>query len=98
VKKRITAKTTKPNQKIALHLHAPFSCNELKSPSIVADALLNCVKSGDLEAFRDVLISHLLSTNKGELAKRAGIGRRTIYDLLDSKKKFNPELSTVSAD
>jgi len=38
-----------------------------------------------------------MTANKMALAKKAGIGRRTLYSLLDSKKKFNPELSTVSA-
>ena len=31
------------------------------------------------------------------IAKKAGIARRTLYDMLDPNKKFNPELSTVSA-
>jgi len=38
-----------------------------------------------------------MTTNKLRLAKQAGLGRRTIYDIMDPKKKFNPELSTVSA-
>jgi DNA-binding phage protein len=38
-----------------------------------------------------------MTVNKMALAKKAGIGRRTLYDLIDPKKEFNPELSTVSA-
>lgn len=42
-------------------------------------------------------MAHLMTVNKMELAKKAGIGRRTLYDLIDPKKEFNPELSTISA-
>lgn len=64
---------------------------------MVADTLLECIKTGDLETFREVLCAHLMTVNKMALAKKAGIGRRTLYDLIDPKKEFNPELSTVSA-
>ena len=52
---------------------------------------------GDLDSFRELLAAHLMTVNKVDLAKKAGIGRRTIYDLIDPNKEFNPELSTVSA-
>jgi DNA-binding phage protein len=58
---------------------------------------LDCIRTGDLDAFREVLASHLMTVNKIRLAKKAGVGRRTLYDILDPKKKFNPELSTISA-
>ena len=78
-------------------VHVPFSSPELKNPKLVADSLLECIKTGDLDSFRDVLASYLMTANKVRLAQRAGIGRRTLYDIMDPKKKFNPELSTVSA-
>ncbi|MBI5139553.1 hypothetical protein HZA26_03015 [Candidatus Nomurabacteria bacterium] len=77
--------------------HVPFSSHELKNPKLVSETLLECIKTGDLESFRDVLSAHLVTANKMHLAKKAGIGRRTLYDIMDPKKKFNPELSTVSA-
>ena len=77
--------------------HVPFTSPELKDPKIVSEALLECIRTGDTDAFRDVLTSYLMTANKVRLAKKAGIGRRTLYDILDPKKKFNPELSTVSA-
>jgi DNA-binding phage protein len=80
-----------------LKAHAPFTSPELKDPKLVSEALLECIKTGDLDSFRDVLASYLMTANKMELAKKAGLGRRTLYDILDPKKKFNPELSTVSA-
>ena len=77
--------------------HAPFSSPELKNSKLVSETLLDCIRTGDLDAFREVLAAHLMTTNKLRLAKQAGLGRRTIYDIMDPKKKFNPELSTVSA-
>ena len=74
-----------------------FKSAELRDSKLVGETLLDSIKSGDLEAFRDVLIGHILSTNKMALAKKAGLARRTILEILDPKKKFNPELSTVSA-
>jgi DNA-binding phage protein len=70
---------------------------ELKNSRLVSETLLECIRTGDLDVFRDVLASHIMSTNKLQLSKRTGIGRRTLYDILDPKINFNPELSTVSA-
>lgn len=80
-----------------LKAHEPFASKELKDSALVSETLLECIKTGDIESFRDVLISHLMTANKSQIAKKAGIGRRTLYDLLDPSKEFNPELSTVSA-
>jgi DNA-binding phage protein len=77
--------------------HIPFSSPQLKNAKLVTETLLECIKTGDLDAFRDVLTSHLMTANKMQLAKRTGLGRRTLYDIVDRKKKFNPELSTISA-
>ncbi len=87
----------KGKKKPALKVHVPFSSPELRSAKLVAESLLECIKTGDLDAFRDVLTSHLMTANKMQLAKKAGLGRRTLYDLVDRKQNFNPELSTVSA-
>lgn len=38
-----------------------------------------------------------MTVNKTDFAKKAGLGRRTLYALIDSKKEFNPGLSTISA-
>ena len=81
----------------SLKEHVPFASKELKGSGLVAETLLECIKTGDLDSFRDVLIAHLMTVNKVAIAKKAGIGRRTLYDLIDPKKEFNPELSTVSA-
>jgi DNA-binding phage protein len=81
----------------SLKVYEPFISKELKDPRHVTDALFECLKNGDLESFRDVLIAHLMTANKSLIAKKAGIGRRTLYDLLDPEKEFNPELATIAA-
>ncbi len=94
------AKTSKKRRKSgmkSLRAHEPFASKELKSPHPVAETLLECIKTGDVESFREVLTAHMMTVNKVDIAKKAGIGRRTLYDLIDPKKEFNPELSTISA-
>lgn len=77
--------------------HKPFASKELRDSHLVAETLLECIRTGDIESFREVLMAHLMTVNKVAVAKKAGIGRRTLYDLIDPKKDFNPELSTISA-
>ncbi len=93
----MTLKKPKKSEKKSLKEHIPFKSKELKNSNLVIDTLLECIKSGDAESFREVLIAYVMTANKTLLAKKAGIGRRTLYDLLDPKKEFNPELSTISA-
>jgi len=92
-----TSKKPKKSATKYLKEHVPFSSPELKDAKLVSETLLECIRSGDLESFREVLTAHLMTVNKVGIAKKAGIGRRTLYDLIDPKKEFNPELSTVSA-
>jgi len=80
-----------------LKVHKSFASKELKNSPLVAETLLECIKTGDVESFREVLMVHLMTVNKVAVAKKAGIGRRTLYDLIDPKKDFNPGLATISA-
>ena len=94
------AKTLKKPRKSEMKFlkeHEPFVSSELKDPSIVVETLLECIREGDVESFREVLTAHMMTSNKALIAKKAKIGRRTLYDLLDPSKKFNPEFSTVTA-
>jgi DNA-binding phage protein len=93
----VTSKKQKKSGTKFLKAHEPNASKELKNPKLVQETLLECIKNGDLDSFREVLIAYLVTANKTNLAKKAGIGRQTLYDLIDLKKKFNPELSTVSA-
>ncbi len=68
----------------------------LSDNKLVIEALMEALLTNDVATFRDVLIAHLRTLSKTELAKRTGLGRRTLYDLMD-EKKFDPRLSTLSA-
>lgn len=93
-------KTSKKRKKSAtkyLRVHEPFASQELKDSALVTDTLLDCLREGDVETFRDVFVAHLMTVNKSKIAKKAGIGRRTLYDLLDPKREFNPGFTTLAA-
>lgn len=77
--------------------HVPFQSKLLKDSKAVTEALLDCIRTGDIDSFRELLAAHLVTVNKTELAKKAQIGRRTIYDIIDPNKEFNPELTTISS-
>ena len=95
--KKKTFSRQKKSETKFLKEHDPFKSDLLKDPKIVIEALLDCIRFGDTASFREVLAAHLMTVNKTDLAKKSGIGRRTIYDLIDPKKDFNPEFSTISA-
>lgn len=54
----------------------------LQRREVVAQALWECLVENDIDAFKAILRSHLEVTNKDELAKRAGIPRRTLFRML----------------
>lgn len=97
MRKIVTLKKRRKSGRKSLTVHEAFTSKELKNSKLVSDTLLACIKTGDLDSFREVLTAHLMTVNKVKVAKKAGIGRRTLYDLMDPDKDFNPELSTVSA-
>lgn len=97
MRKARTFKKQKKSGMNSLKVHAPFTSKELKNPNLVIDTLLDCIRTQDLASFREVLVAHLMTVNKSKIAKKAGMGRRTLYDLMDPKKKFNPELTTLSS-
>ena len=77
-------------------VHDPATA-ELKDPKLVREVLIDALMENDLDTFQDVLIAHLRATSKSRLAVRTGLGRQTLYDLIDHKKEFNPTLSTLGA-
>lgn len=65
----------------------------LQKPEVVAQALWECLVENDIEAFKEILRSHLEVTNKDELAKKAGIPRRTLFRMLSPEG--NPTLENL---
>lgn len=68
----------------------------LRDKKLIVEVLLDAILQNDLDTFRDVLIAHLRSISKTDLAKKTGLGRRTLYDLIENKN-FDPRLSTISS-
>ncbi len=65
----------------------------LQQPNIIAYALWECLVENDIEAFKEILRSHLEVINKDKLAKKAGIPRRTLFRMLSPEG--NPTLENL---
>ncbi|PWU13978.1 MAG: hypothetical protein C5B49_13925 [Bdellovibrio sp.] len=65
----------------------------LQNRKVVARALWECLVENDIEAFKEILRSHLEVTNKDELAGKAGIPRRTLFRMLSPEG--NPTLENL---
>ncbi len=65
----------------------------LKNRELVAKALWECLVSNDVDAFKEILKSHLEVTNKDDLAAKAGIPRRTLFRMLSPEG--NPTLENL---
>ena len=92
-----TLKKPRKSETKFLKAHVPFKSDLLKDSEGVMEALFDCIRNDDVESFRTVLAAHLMTVNKTKLAQKAGIGRRTLYDMVDFNKEFNPEFTTISA-
>lgn len=68
-----------------------------KDAKTIKPILIEALMEDDLETFKDVLIAHLRSLPKTELASKTNLGRQTLYDLIDDSKEFNPTLSTLGS-
>ena len=63
----------------------------------VLETLQHCLTLNDLEAFEDVLLSHLRTVSITKMSRLTKLGRQTFYDILNPRKKFNPTLKTIGA-
>ncbi|WP_413294776.1 helix-turn-helix domain-containing protein [Bdellovibrio sp. HCB185ZH] len=90
-----TSKKPKASSKKSLKHFKPDTAI-LLNKKLVAETLVECLLRNDIDTFQDVLVSHLRALSKTDLAQKTGLGRRTLYDLIEGKK-FDPRLSTLSA-
>lgn len=88
-------KTSERQRKSSIRLYPHDPKKSLQDPKEVLETLLYCLSINDIEAFQDVLVAYLKYASKTDLAKQTKLGRRTLYDLLDRKKQFNPTISTI---
>lgn len=66
----------------------------MQNKALIADALWLCLVDNDVDSFKEILKRHLELTNKDDLAKKAGIPRRTLFRMLSPDG--NPTLENVS--
>lgn len=81
---------------VLLEAHNPYD-KKLGNLQLIKKSVLQALVDGDLEAVRDLLIAHLRTVNKSQLAAKTKLGRQTIYDLIDMDKEFNPSVKTLAA-
>jgi len=74
--------------------HRPGSF-DFNKPKLVKEILADCVLSGDMDTFQDVLLAFIRSQPKTKLAAKTKLGRQTLYDLLNQGNEFNPEWETL---
>jgi DNA-binding phage protein len=87
------SKKRKKSSLNSLREHDVFS--GVKDPKIVKQVLVDALMENDLDTFKDVLIAYLRSNSKTKLAAKTGLGRQTLYDLIDDSKPFNPTFETL---
>lgn len=68
----------------------------LLNKKLIVEVLIESLLKNDIQTFRDVLISHIRTMSKTSLAKKTGLGRRTLYDLIENEN-FDPRLSTLGS-
>ena len=72
--------------------HSPKE--SLKDPDFVFQALIQALKDGDSEAFKEILSAHLEVINKEQFSKRAKLPKRTLFRMLSPEG--NPTLDNVA--
>lgn len=94
----LKAKISKKQKKSSPKLVKEFEIDQklMIDKKLITEVLVEAILQNDMATFKDVLISHLRVLSKTELAKRTGLGRRTLYDLMEDDK-FDPRLSTLGA-
>jgi DNA-binding phage protein len=97
--KMVKKKTSKQQSKSRQSSLKKFEINDLnfKDEKFIKAALVDCLMNNEIDAFRDILVTHLRVSSKTKLVEETGVGRRTLYDLMDPSKDFNPRLKTVGA-
>ncbi len=66
----------------------------LLDPEFVSKALIQSLKDGDAEAFKEILAAHLSVTNKDKFSAKADIPRRTLFRMLSPEG--NPTLDNIA--
>src|SRR5262245_45307276 len=65
----------------------------LRDKGRIAQALWECLVANEIDAFKEILRAHIEVTKKDDLAKKAGISRRTLFRMLSPSG--NPTLENL---
>lgn len=66
----------------------------MKDKKYLSKALWDSLQAGDVDAFKEILRTHLELTNKEEIARETGISRRSLFRMLSDEG--NPTLENIS--
>jgi probable addiction module antidote protein len=66
----------------------------MRDSRLVFDALVDCLREGDSEAFKEVLRAHYDAINTSVALRQVGLSKRTFYNALS--KSGNPSLETIA--
>ena len=83
---------TRINRNARLVFHD--SSKKLANVEFVSQALIEALKDGDSDAFKEILAAHLSVTNKDQFSRRAKIPKTTLFRILSPKG--NPTLDNVA--
>ena len=79
---------------IKLREHDPLANFTGLSRETLSEALVACLMEGDTQAFKEVLHAFLEANNKVQIAKKMGISRKTLYNLISDQG--NPTLNNIA--
>ena len=70
------------------------AAKRIRDKKYISKALWDSLQAGDVDAFKEILRTHLELTNKEEIARETGISRRSLYRMLSDEG--NPTLENIS--
>jgi len=70
------------------------SAKELANVEFVSEALIQALKDGDADAFKEILAGHLSVINKEKFSEKARIPKRTLFRMLTPSG--NPTLENIA--
>ena len=91
--RRSSAQTSKGRMKLRRNtgIQEINPTEELLNEELISHALWECLKEGDDEGFKEVILAYVEASKKAQTAKKAAVSRSTVYNL-----KANPTIKTVA--
>lgn len=94
VKKKTYAKPKKSSKNTLTPYK--FDASLFQDQESIKEILVESLSSGDMDTFRDVLVAFLKTQSTTSFARKSGLGRQTIYDMIHKPEKCDPQASTVA--